>query len=173
MAPHLRFGVRGPSKDVRDWDSYVHKQKYWECQLVSALNAWTYLTGKRVVQNSKGYEALVDLCGARHGSAFKIEKIHRRLGIEPFNEGRSVMFGVELPAEISVWHKCYGFHSVLAVEWEPRTMSYRIPNFDRVTNTAGWVFAEDLNQLVSRGQMPKDEWSVRSFRLAGHRNGKR
>lgn len=165
VAPRPRLLPPGPARPARDWELYIKKQKYSECQLVTALNAWSYLTGRMLRQDSKRYEALVDLCGARHGAAISIDKIHRRLGIEPYNEGVSVHFGCRLPAEMSVWHKAYGYHSVLAVEWEPRTRSYRIPNFQWATNQDGWIYAEDLNHFVMKSRMPKDKWSIRSFRL--------
>ncbi len=155
-----------PRRAKRDWESYIRRQSGSECQVVTAINIYTYLTGKTIKPGSKRYESLVDLAKARHGAAISIEKVHKRLGIEPFKEYSALLLAVgKLPLEISVWHKAYGFHSVAAVEWEPRTESYRIPNFDRATNLHGWIYFEDLAPLVRSGRMHKTEWEVRTFRL--------
>ena len=46
----------------RSWNKYINKNKYSECQLITALNAYYYLTGKQYCkQDSKEYENLVDL----------------------------------------------------------------------------------------------------------------
>lgn len=155
----------------RSWDLYLHTQKYSECQLVSAINAYTYLTGKTIDQNSKRYEDLVDLCKARHGSAICIEKVHEKLGIGILGLHSSIRACVgfhdipkdrpTLPCELSVWHKGYGFHSVAVVEHEPRTQSVRIPNFDKLTNSRGWVFIEDLQHY----EKMCGGYVCRSFRL--------
>jgi len=66
-----------------NWNKYLNNQKYSECQLVTALNAYYYLTGEVYCkQDSDEYEKLVDECCARHGSAIGIEKIHKKLGLE-------------------------------------------------------------------------------------------
>lgn len=137
----------------RDWEKYHSKNLYSECQLVTALNANYYLTGEYINQDSEEYEKLVDLCLSRHGSAICIEKVWDKLNIEVKNM-YSYMPNYDneddppLPLEIMVWHKIYGFHSVLAVDYEPITESLRIPNFRYVTNLNGWIFYEDLMHFV-------------------------
>ena len=132
-----------------DWNSYLKSQKYSECQLVTVLNARYYLTGEVIKQDSQEYEDLVELCGARYGSAICIEKVYERLNlvIKKHHFGL-IEDGADLPIDISIWHKAYGFHSVCAVDYEPRTRAFRIPNFKWATNLDGWIFGEDLNNFT-------------------------
>jgi len=66
----------------RKWSKYLNSQKYSECQIITALNAYYHLTGKVYCQqDSQEYEDLVDSCCARIGAAIGIEKIHRKLGL--------------------------------------------------------------------------------------------
>jgi len=146
----------------REWKDYHNTQLYSECQLVTALNAYYHLTGKVIKQNSKRYESLVDLCGARHGSAISIDKVHKKLGLKiaklmfnPFytdtKKGFHRIKKIKLPLEISVWHKSVGYHSVLMVDYEPKTEACRITNFKGATNRAGWIFEEDLQHYLVTG----------------------
>ena len=136
----------------RDWNNYILKNKYSECQLVSALNAYYYLTGKYIKQNSKRYENLVDLAKARHGAAISIEKVWNKLGIKIIKESNSILDFVKgntimLPLEYNIWHKRYGFHSTLIVDHEPKCNALRITNFYRITSLDGWMFEEDVHQF--------------------------
>lgn len=54
---------------------YINSQKYSECQLVTAINATIYLNETSILSHSIEYERLIDLVGARHGSAVNIEVI--------------------------------------------------------------------------------------------------
>jgi len=98
---------------------YIHKQKYSECQLVSALNALIFF-GKEVCNiGSKEYEELVDLVCARYGSAIRIKKAYRELGLRY----RSGSFGLKwiennLPVAIDVWCKKLGWHQILIIKVE-------------------------------------------------------
>jgi len=183
-----------PDKPVDDpeelWRLYHHKQNYSDCQLVTALNAFCFLTrGYHLPQKSRTYEKFVDLVGARHGSAIDIYRVHERLGIRVVKEweslfslqhdGHSPMDAHEkkgpnecvgrntalpLPLEMSVWNKHYGFHSVLAVDYEPITNSFRITNFGRATSIQGWILEEDLYMYL-RQCKSLQEWEVRLFGL--------
>lgn len=133
------------------WNNYINKNKAGsDCQLVTAVNAYYYLTGDFIDDDK--YEELADLCCCRTGAAIKIEKVWDELGIEVKDEYDGLdgvrIFCPErkipLPIEVSIWHKHYGFHSVLIVDHEPKTACYRITNFDRETTTKGWLFAEDM-----------------------------
>ena len=53
-----------------------------DCQLVTAINAYYWLTGKRIKQGTKRYDELRILCGAVAGAAIDIKKVWNRLGIE-------------------------------------------------------------------------------------------
>ena len=155
----------------RNWEKYHNKNKYSECQLITALNACYYLTGRYVSQSSKEYEELVDLCGVRHGSAVNIEKAWKRLNIEVKNVYLSSLSWWEennppLPLEIMIWHKAHGYHSVLAVDYEPRTDAFRIPNFRWATNLKGWMFFEDLMHFVIKNpDRTEPRYSYRHFGL--------
>jgi len=139
-----------------------------DCQVVSAVNAYMYLTGKVIKQDSKKYQKLVKLAKAEYGAAISIEKVHQRLGIcvrkttdsflEIASHGKAL-----LPCEVYVWHKYYGFHSCLLVDYEPLTEAFRMTNFDRATSTNGWIFSEDLNHFVSH--RCSADWHLRVFKL--------
>jgi hypothetical protein len=79
----------------RNWSKYLNSQKYSECQLITALNAYYYLTGKvYCTQDSPRYEELVDLSGTRHGTAINIEKrIHEKLGLQILGYSRFLCTG--------------------------------------------------------------------------------
>lgn len=157
---------------MRDWDKYHHKNKYCECSLITALNAKYYLTGEYIDQNSNEYEKLVDLCMAREGSAIDIKKVWDELDIEV---KQTYLTSLDwnnilppLPLEIFVWHKAYGFHSVLAVDYEPKTKAFRVTNFKWATNLKGWIFDEDLFHYIINNPRLSD--SKCSYRLFGVKN---
>lgn len=143
----------------RDWKKYAIKNhlNYCDCQVVSAVNAYYFLTGKVIGQTSKMYDGLVVLAKAKYGSALCIDKVHDRLGIRVsgsqysiINHGLVSKLSVKLPVEVCIWHKSYGYHSVLIVDWEPRTASVRVTNFEGVNN-CGWIYYEDFQHyLVER-----------------------
>jgi hypothetical protein len=139
----------------RNWDNYAHDQQGMECQLVTALNAYHYLTGKSAKFNTLRYNQLIKEIGAKYGAAIDMVPAWRKLGIFPsrnFSDLPSHMDLSLLPMEISVWHKWYGFHSVCAVDYDHRTGCLRIPNFKYVTSSMGWVFREDLAPFVRRSE---------------------
>ena len=151
---------------MRDWYKYHNSQLYSECSLVTALNAQYYLTGKFIKQNSTQYEKLVDLCKAREGSAICIEKIYKRLKIEVarhfeswFDYKRALsnakdytdLYDRLFPAEVKVWEKHYGFHSVCLVDYEGRSTCFRVTNFRYQTSLSGWMFDEDFNHFTEHG----------------------
>lgn len=160
------------------WDGYLLRNSLGEmdCQLVTAINAYYHLTGRRIGQRTKRYHDLRVLCGAVAGAAHCVEKVWNRLGIEryaerfrPFEGDRSTL---RAPIEACVWHKAYGRHSVLIVDRAPKCKAIRITNFKWATSLDGWIFEEDFAHLqcgdVSR---PMDErWKqCWSFRLKGPR----
>jgi len=140
---------------------------------MTALNAKCYLTGECISQDSEEYEELVDLCGARHGSAICIEKVWDSLGIEVRNTYLTSLCwedeGIEtppLPLEISTWHKAYGFHSVLAVDYELKTNAFRITNFKWATSLRGWIFDEDLfHYIIDNPDKTEPRYRYRQFGL--------
>ena len=137
----------------REWEKYIDKNKFHsDCQLVSAVNAYYYLTGITIDDNK--YEKFIDLCGCRYGSAIYIEKIYRALDMEIKWEGSfrlySINDNISLPIEINVWHKRTGFHSALIIDYEPKVEAYRIANFKQITTIKGWFFREDLYQFITK-----------------------
>jgi hypothetical protein len=154
---------------------YLDCQKYMECQLVTAINCYTYLTGRTIDQNSKRYESLVDLIGARHGSAITIEKAHKRLGIKPINHYhnrydflRDLKIGKNiLPVETNIYDKRYGNHSVAIVDFEPKTECFLVPNFRVRTSLGGWIFAEDLDIYISCHQALNENHFNYEYRVFG------
>lgn len=135
----------------RDWNKYLNTQNYSECQLVTAINAYYYLTGKTIKQNSKKYENLVDLVKARNGSAICIEKAWKRLGIKEITVSntlndfiRCTDGTIHLPLEYNIWHPRYGLHSTLIVNHNVEVDAVQVTNFKWETTLTGWIFREDL-----------------------------
>ena len=157
----------------RNWDKYIHKNKYSECQLITALNAYYCLTGKQYCkQDSQEYEDLVDLVCARNGAAIQIKKVWDILGIETIWGGISLSdlgSEIRLPIEFSVWAKGWGFHSTLIVDYVKKCDAYRITNFKGETSIKGWVFGEDLYKSESF-HFHREYESYRLFGLKGDKN---
>ena len=100
----------------------LETQKYAECQLVAVINAAAYLGEPLVDPTSDEYERLVDLVGARHGSAISIRWAvqHLRLirhDIEPLDADairRQTVSG--RPVQVTIEHPTVGFHAVLLTD---------------------------------------------------------
>jgi len=152
---------------IRKWENYIHKNKSdGDCQLVSAANAYYYLTGKTV--DKELYEELVDDCGCRHGSCIDMKKAFNVLGLRIDKPYCWFVGGSmdRLPLEINVWHKFFGFHSILAVDWEPKTEALRVTNFRHVAASSGWIFVEDLyNFIIDNPDKEHPRWQTRTFGL--------
>jgi len=159
----------------RNWYEYINKNIAQECQLVTAINMYYFLTGKTIRQESDLYNDYCKLCGAVAGTATCIEKIYDVLGIMPddthiwlFDAGK---FVAKLPLELAIWHKSYGYHSVCIVDYEPITKSVRIPNAKNITNLDGWMYDEDLFHFVKyKNELTHsldniDNWKYRTFVL--------
>ena len=144
----------------REWNKYIHKNRTCgDCQLVTAVNAYYYLTGKTITE--KRYMKLTEECKCTSGACINIEKAWNKLGIKIIKTYKS-LFNVDhkeirkngiihfetkkipLPMEVDVWHKKCGFHSVLIVDHEIKTNCVRITNFPWETSQEGWMFKEDL-----------------------------
>lgn len=102
---------------------YLYGQNYMECQLVTAINAGIRLGERRIDPESAEYERLVDLVGARHGSAICVEKAidYLRMDcipIEPTKEALVKSLESGYPVEIGVWTEERGYHSICATEWD-------------------------------------------------------
>lgn len=160
----------------RVWYKYIkeNKKDYGDCQLVTALNAYYYLTGDQYCkQGSDKYEELVNLTGCRSGSATNIERAYRKLGIEIIWVGNHLLSltqladgKIALPLEWNVWDWGYGFHSTLIVEFEPRSDCIRVTNFKKVTDSFGWMFRKDMHKY-SNFSIERDHRLFRLFGLKG------
>lgn len=170
---------------MRNWNKYLNYQKYSECQLVTTINAYYYLTGKTIKQDSQEYEDLVDLCGARHGSAICIEKIHKKLGLVIEKHRYLYKFlptirkKLPLPIEVNIWHRLTGSHSILIINHSIKCNAVRITNF-RYETRNGWIFLDDLG-LYEHRQFSGDhgindkngkQWNFRLFGLKNNIIGK-
>ena len=147
---------------TRDWDKYIHKNRSeGDCQLVTLCNAYYYLTG--IVVGDAKYSYLQEKCGCIAGSCIDITPALDALGLG-FNITRPYLLEAAtlFPFEISVWHKYFGFHSILAVDLEPITRSLRVTNFKHVANTDGWIYLEDLRHYAV--ETPTQEnWKSRTI----------
>lgn len=126
---------------LRNWGGFQNTQNYIECQLVSALNAYYYLTGNIIKIGSEGYEELVDLSGGRHMPCLCMSPIYERLGIKienTFDSHEEFINDLVFPME-KIVHGA--LHSVLIVDWKPSKKYLRVTNFGP-TNFEGWVSEE-------------------------------
>jgi len=151
---------------------YLYKNKReGDCRMVSLANAYTYFTGKPVRDGL--YEQLADKCGCVAGSCINLKPAFEALELEvketwPYLVSPDGLLEETtssiLPLEINVWHKYYGFHSILAVDWEPRTRSFKVTNFRHVANTDGWIFYEDLMHYdVENPDKKMPRWRCRTI----------
>jgi len=153
-----------------DYNKYLTKNKTdGDCQLVTACNAYTFLTGKTINQNSNLYEELIDLALCRHGAAITIEKVWKKLGIwenKRFGSIYDIKFKPYCFYELTIWHIRYGYHSVSIVEYDKRCDAVRLTNFNRVSNLDGWIFLDDLKPHI-RTDISDNEphWQLRTFKL--------
>jgi len=152
---------------TREWENYIYKNRSdGDCSLLSMANAYHFLTGKIV--NEKLYEKLIDDCGCRHGACINLKKAFKALNLcidKSYNYFVDGSIDV-LPLEINVWHKFFGFHSILAVDWEPKTEAFRVTNFRHIASTSGWIFKEDLyNFIIDNPDKKRPRWKVRTFGL--------
>ena len=159
----------------RNWENYVHRNRTeGDCQLVTAVNAYHHLTGRKV--SRKRYEGFIDLSRCRYGSCISIEKVWKRLGLAArhyrwmsLDEEKRV----RLPVEVSVWHRRCGLHSALIVDHDVKTGCFRITNFPWETSSRGWMFTEEMYKFLQspkeyvKGIDTKEKWQYRSFRLLG------
>ena len=106
----------------------LETQKYQECTLVTLINAATYLGEPPVDPESEEYERLVDLVGARHGSAgYTYHAVsYLRLiehKIEPVTKDairHQVINGH--PVQVGLQHPVVGFHAVLLTDSNGRSV---------------------------------------------------
>lgn len=133
--------------------------------MVSLTNAYYYLTRKRI--GDREYDNLADACGCVAGSCINIKPALERLGMEVKRYRVTLPVGrAVLPLEINIWHKFCGFHSVLAVDWEPKTKAFRITNFNHVVTARGWIFHEDLmHYVILNPDKTEPRWRSRTFAL--------
>jgi len=127
----------------RPWKGFQNTQNYIECQLVSALNAYYYLTGEHIEIGSEGYEELVDLTNGRNMPCLCMSPLYERLGIKikkTFDSPEEFMNNLSFPTEKIVQG---ALHSVLIVDWDPQNKRLRVTNFG-AANSDGWVSEEDF-----------------------------
>lgn len=101
---------------------FIDKQRYSECQLVTAINAAIYLGQSTVDPSSEEYERLVDLSLARCGPAICVERAYTYLRIEkkefetfPNFEQVAQFLHEGHPIEATIRYPGGGYHSVLII----------------------------------------------------------
>lgn len=139
---------------------YQNKQKYSECQLVSALNAAYHLGEKYIDPDSEEYERLVDLVLARNGSAITIEYAYRYLrlkygDVKPCWESIEFAMEMKLPVGMGLSTKKYGSHSALIVKkaYDNSRGGYKlkVPNLSHYTNKQMWIHWEEFEKMIYKG----------------------
>ena len=175
---------------AKNWYKFINKQQEQDCQVVTAVNAYYYLTGKTIQYASPEYEELKELAGAIAGTAICIDKVYKKLGIkidEKFMFLSDFLWQYNLrnmkqkikrtkypfPIEMTCWHKRTGFHSVLIIDHCKKCDAFRICNFQEATTHEGWIFSEDMYTVESPLYSGSDginsdkgkRWRYRSFTL--------
>lgn len=100
-------------------------QKYFCCQLISALNARIFFGLDVPELDSERFETLVDLSYCRNGAAINIAAAWKELEISAFRfsphmERIKSMLSLGFPVELSVFRKWSGFHSILLVGFDSK-----------------------------------------------------
>lgn len=141
------------NKTAREWAGYINQNKleHADCQIVTAVNAYYYLTGDNIPQDSERYQHLVKLTAAKNGPALSIQKAWDNLEIEPYNYRYYPFFATEdkLPVATTIWHKTTGYHSVLIVDRIEECTAIRVTNFRAKTSLDGWLFEEDFQHYIT------------------------
>lgn len=158
---------------TRQWHKFHHnnKQNRNDCQLITALNAYYYIYGKTIGQNTKTYEKLTDLAHTRHRAATTIYKVHQKLKLTTHYYNHLLGFSTKqkankwLPIEAIIHHKHYGTHSILTIDYEPITHSYRILNANKLEqiSTQGWILHENLQHYTTLNPNHKCKWKYRRY----------
>lgn len=128
---------------------YINNQRYFECQLVTAINAAVCLNEHPINPHSMEYERLVDLSMGRHGGSIEMGDIYRYLRICKIklkSTWENIKYHLEKhpnrePIEFHINHDEAGCHSVLAVEYnEGKKYNYiRLANFKYEVTKDGWI----------------------------------
>lgn len=137
-----------------EWKKLIHRnsrgRRYgMDCQVVTAVNAYYLLTGKRIGQTTERYKKLCRLAGAVYGCATRIEKAHEALGIELYRPRQCWLLPSEIsaPIEVVVRHPSYGLHSALIVDAVPKCQAFRLTNMGHVAQD-GWMFRHPLDLMM-------------------------
>ena len=131
-------------------NTYLNKQKYQECLLVTRINAAVYLYGNIKITNDE-YERLVDLVGARYGTAISPEKAEHYFNLDSFqifpkvNEIKKCI-KKGMPIEAHVYAPEYGYHSVLIVDIKKDKV--KVTNFRKYTTKNMWIKWEDFIKYI-------------------------
>lgn len=148
-----------------------------DCQLVSALNMYRYLTGDVwYSQESKQYQSLAEECGCVHGSCINIGKAYKKFGIKEvkrYEHFLDLEFGLlsqELPIEASVWHSKYGFHCCTIVgslmDTQENLVAVKVTNFYYETDPNLWMLFDDFRYFLTQNpDKSEPRYVARSFKL--------
>ena len=148
-----------------------NSQSYSECQLVSALNAASYLEIIKTFPQGDEYEELVDLALARDGAAITLNKVYRQLKLEYFDVNpiwNNILFYLrkhKWPIGVNVESSKYGFHNVLVIDtkYDDNCWWVQIPNLNHHTDDAMWIRWNDFSILIS--ELPNIEPQCGLFRV--------
>ncbi len=153
-----------------DWENIINEnssdEKYHlDCQLVSTINIYYYLTNKLIKQTSEEYKNLADLAGCCWGKCVFMERVYKELGIEeekriaePINT-----FYELIPCEARIEHKHYGRHSVAILDYDDYRI--RVSNFNEETDLDGWININNFNRFL-------DENSTYFYKKLKLKNGR-
>ena len=167
---------------IRTWEKYRNQnyKNYSDCQVVTAVNAYYYLTGKQYCKNDDEYDIICRDLSCHNGAAIGIDGLHKKMGLKTLGKfqyswdfnGTWVSPGkvakIPLPMEINVWHIDTGYHSILVVDHDTKCNAYRVTGFRWETNHYGWIFAEEFASKFVVGTT--EPWA---YRLLGLKSQKK
>lgn len=145
---------------IYNWDGYINSQRYFECQVISALNAYYYLTGEVIEQFSEEYEYLVDLALARNGATISVEKVYDYLDIVVVDIHKALpkFAPFPFPMDVSVWSKYTGYHSVLIIGKKEEGKLLQVTNFMWVTDEQGLIGYYDFRKYIRSTGINGEYW---------------
>lgn len=156
------------------WDNFINKnsvgEKYYaDCQLVTTINAYYFLTKNIIKQDSKEYREFAELAGCCYGSCICIQKVWEKLNIVVdkrfcLNQLHDYLRKNQF-IEAHVWHKKYGFHSIGIINYLEDKELVRVTNFSYETKN-GWIELNKLkNFIVMNPNKDEPRHEFRTFKI--------
>ncbi len=147
----------------------VDEKYHLDCQLVSAINIYYYLTNKVIKQGSDEYKNLAHLAGCCWGKCVFMERVYEKIGIEVEKKFAQPItnFDKMIPCEARINHKCRGRHSVAILDSDNENNKIRVSNFFEETDSNGWINVDRFNSFLDKNSV----YYYNKFKLKNEKQG--